>query len=75
MVQEELHRFRETIGSLRWDDRLTAPASTVCPVSTAAPTSVWRAEQVVGADGPSAGEPAQGPRVARESQITSGGKG
>ena len=41
MVQEELHRFRETIGSLRWDGRLTAPASTVFPVSTAAPTSVW----------------------------------
>ena len=41
VVQEELHRLRETIGSLRWDGRLTAPASTVCPVSTAAPTSEW----------------------------------
>ena len=41
VVQEELHRFRETIGSLRCDGRLEAPASTVCPVSTAAPTSVW----------------------------------
>ena len=41
VVQEELHRFRETIGSLRWDRRLVAPASTVCSLSTAAPTSEW----------------------------------
>ena len=40
VVQEELHTFRETIGSLQWDGRLTTPASTVCLVSTAAPTSV-----------------------------------
>ena len=41
VVEEELHRFRETIGSLRWDVRLAAPASTVRSVYTAAPTSEW----------------------------------
>ena len=40
MVQEELLRVRETIGSFQWDGRLAAQASTVCSVSTAAPTSV-----------------------------------